>query len=189
MGMEFELKFTCPPEQQKGILEAYPGVWQQIQMQTTYYDTPDGAFAQKKMTLRRRMENGQSICTLKTPEENGVRGEWEVQAQSIEDALTELCKLSGVPQPKAEPVAVCGAEFTRRALQLPLDGCTVELALDTGILLGGGRQCALAEMEVELKDGDAGVAEAFARCLAAKFDLQEESLSKFRRALALARGE
>ena len=65
----------------------------------------------------------------------------------------------------------------------------MELALDRGVLLGGGREVALCEVEVELKDGQPEAAVAFAQELAEKFGLRPEQKSKFRRALALAEGE
>ncbi len=42
-------------------------------------------------------------------------------------------------------------DITRRALTVELESCTVELALDSGVLLGSGRELPLCEVEVELK--------------------------------------
>ena len=64
-----------------------------------------------------------------------------------------------------------------------------ELALDSGILLGGNREIPLCEVEVELKSGSEGAAIALARELADNYGLKEENKSKFRRASALAEGE
>ena len=64
----------------------------------------------------------------------------------------------------------------------------MELALDRGVLFGGGRELPFAEAEVEQKSGSEAAAEAFARRLAARFALTEEPKSKFQRALALAMG-
>ena len=72
---------------------------------------------------------------------------------------------------------------------LVMDGLTVELALDQGILLGGGKTVPLCEVEVELKSGTRQAADAFARYIAVRFGLVPESGSKFRRALALSKGE
>ena len=121
------------------------------------------------------------------------RGEFEVDCPCIEDAIEILCKLSGVAELPALVSAgltpVCGAKFTRIAKTLTVDDTTVELALDRGILTGGGRQIPLCEVEVELKSGNRNTALAFAQLLAGKFGLQQEKKSKFRRALALAKGE
>ena len=81
---------------------------------------------------------------------------------------------------------VCGAKFTRYAKQLTLPDCMLELAVDEGILLGGGNEQPLYEIEVELKSGSQESVTAFARQLAKTYDLQEEERSKFARALEMA---
>ena len=79
----------------------------------------------------------------------------------------------------------CGAKFTRLAKTIALPGGSVELALDEGVLLGGGQELPFAEVEVELKSGEDSVARAFAGKLAAEFDLIEQPKSKLARAMAL----
>ena len=81
---------------------------------------------------------------------------------------------------------VCGARFTRQCKTLAVEGSTVELALDRGILLGGGRELPLCEVEVELKSGSQDAAVAFAEALAEKYALVPEPKSKFARAAALS---
>ena len=66
---------------------------------------------------------------------------------------------------------------------------SAELALDRGVLLGGNREQALCEVEVELKSGTDAAAIVLAQALAARYDLKSESKSKFRRAMNLAAGE
>ena len=83
-------------------------------------------------------------------------------------------------------VPVCGARFTRLAKTLELEGCTVELALDQGVLTGRGKEQPLCEVEVELKDGSEEAAVRFAKSLQEAFVLSEEPDSKYRRALILA---
>lgn len=193
MSIEFEIKFRATAQQQLALRAAYPGDEKIIAMETTYYDAPSGALAARWYTLRQRMENGCSVCTLKTPVDDYGRGEFEVNCNSIEDAIPELCKLSGIaelPDLLAEGIVpVCGAKFIRIAKTLALDGATVELALDTGILSGGGQKIPLCEIEVELKSGSREIALLFARQIAEKYGLVLEKKSKFRRALALAKGE
>ena len=162
-------------------------------METTYYDTPGGDLNRLHWTLRRRMENGVAVCTVKTPCPDGGRGEWEVNREDIREAIPELCAM-GAPRQLllclgAELAEVCGARFTRQALTVAAEGCTVELALDRGSLLGGGKELPLCEIEVELKDGSEKAAAAFAQSLAREFGLTPEQGSKYRRALALAKGE
>ena len=192
MGREFELKFSATPLQQAALASRF-GEFSVITMETTYYDTPDRALSDRRITLRQRLENDRSVCTLKTPTDGVGRGEWEVEREEITQAIDELCKLSqwdGLPDlltSGLEPV--CGACFTRRAKTIDLEGGSVELALDQGILLGGGRELPLCEVEVELKSGSEDAAVDFAKALSREFGLKPEKKSKFRRALALARGE
>lgn len=192
MGREFELKFAAEARQLEAIREKYGG-FSAISMETTYFDTPDGALSARHITLRRRMENGLSVCTVKTPAGGHARGEWETQCGDITAAIPALCQL-GCPAEllsltKEGLIPICGARFTRLAKTLPVPGGTVELALDRGVLTGGGQELPLCEAEVERKTGSEEAAEAFARALAEAFGLQPENRSKFRRALALAKGE
>ena len=188
MGREFELKYRADSQKITAIREKF-GDFSPVSMETTYYDTPEGDFGRLRWTLRRRLENGRAICTLKTPLPDGSRGEWEAECLRVEDALLELCKL-GAPQAllalaQKGLVPSCGARFTRLAALLDMGGCTVELALDEGALLGGGKELPLCEVEVELKQGSELAAVAFAKSLAREFDLTPEPKSKVQRALEL----
>ena len=188
MGKEFELKYQADAGKLAAIREKY-GEFTPISMETTYYDTPDLKLAFHRWTLRRRLENGVSVCTFKTPEENGVRGEWEVESENIMSAVMALCQ-KGAPWELMRATAggvqaMCGARFTRLAAPVELPGCTIELALDAGHFLGRGREEPFFEVEVELKDGSREAAEAFARTLAEEFGLIPEKKSKFVRAMAM----
>lgn len=189
MGIEFELKYSATPECQQAIQGEYLGAWQSISMETTYYDTPDNDLAALRYTLRRRFENGVSVCTVKTPAGDAGRGEWEVNCDTIEAAIEKLCKL-GAPenlialtQKGLKPV--CGARFTRQALTVEIPGGAAELALDKGVLFAGDRELPICEVEVELKAGSAEAVTLFAGLLAQKYQLQPEKKSKFQRAKAL----
>lgn len=190
MGREFELKYRATPAKQQQILADHDPDWQSVSMETTYYDTPGRELGRLRWTLRRRYENGRSICTVKTPAPGGGRGEWETECDDILAAIPELCKLGApaeLPHFTRDGLeAVCGARFTRQAALLALPECTVELALDSGILHGGNRERKLCEIEVELKEGSEAAAIQFANALAAKYALRPERKSKYRRALDLA---
>ena len=193
MGIEFELKYKADPQVLERLRAVFSGPEQQISMHTTYYDTPTGGFSARKWTLRRRMENDVSICTLKTPGDGFGRREWEVACGSIREAITELCKL-GAPQEVLSLAAegflpICGARFTRIPKTVIYQGSVLELALDAGVLTGGDREMPLCEVEVELKEGSREACLTFAHSLAEEYGLQIEENSKFRRALALYKGE
>lgn len=187
MGIEFELKLRATPEALKSIREHIPGEEQIFTMETTYYDTPEGALSDKYYTLRRRQENEASVCTLKTPAKGQGRNEYEVECPAIEAAIPLLCKLSGETLPNTV-IPVCGAKFTRIAKTVILENCTVEVALDQGVLTGGGKVLPLCEAEVELKAGNPDGASAYAAQLALAFGLVPEKKSKFSRAKELAKG-
>ena len=150
MPKEIELKFAATAEQLKQLQDRF-GDFTKTQMETTYYDTPDRQLSAAKITLRRRQENDKSICTVKTPAPGLARGEWEVADTDIAHALPTLCKL-GAPQMLLKlPVVmpVCGARFIRLSRLLSLPEAQIELALDQGVLLGGGRELPFGEVELE----------------------------------------
>ena len=189
MGREFELKYRAD-DTVLGALAAEYGPFITISMETTYYDTPGRELSKRHWTLRRRFENGISVCTVKTPDERGGRGEWEVRCNDIEAAIPLLVE-QGAPLTLVGLTASgiresCAARFTRLAALLEAENCTVELALDKGTLLGGGKEQPFAEVEVELKSGSEAAAIRFAEALAEKYRLTREMQSKIQRALALA---
>ena len=192
MGVEYEIKFRATEEALLAIDRGIAGETVVFQMETTYYDTPTGALSARYYTLRKRLENGKAVCTLKAPATQG-RGEWEIPCEDILQAIPQLVDMgcpADLPDLVKEGVApICGAKFTRFAKTITLPEGVVELALDRGILFGGGREEPLCEAEVELKEGSVSLCDAFAKMLATEFSLKTEKKSKFRRALALYKGE
>lgn len=189
MGREFELKYAATAEILKAMAAEISGL-HPIAMETTYYDTPDRALSARRCTLRRRLENGRWVCTLKTPQAGHSRGEWELEGLELSAAAKELLRLGGLEDLSgADFVPVCGARFTRLAKTIDLPDCGLELALDQGCLLGGGRELPFWEVEVELKSGSQEAAVVYAQVLAWKYGLKTEEKSKFCRALALADGK
>lgn len=192
MGREFELKYRATEKILTAVAEKY-GPFREIFMETTYFDTEDGTLAARRVTLRRRMENENSVCTVKTPLPDGSRGEWEIRWDEPQTMVAALCA-AGAPRELLTLTQggigpVCGARFTRLATTVTLPDGEAELALDRGVLLGGGREMALLELEVEQKSGPDEATLDFAKALAAEFGLQPELESKFRRAQKLAKGE
>lgn len=193
MGIEYELKFRATGEKLQAIKAEYANDQQHFDMETVYYDTPSGALSARHYTLRRRMENRLSVCTLKTPAGTEGRHEIEIPCEKIENALEGFCA-QGAPEDFASLVAeglipVCGAKFHRIAIPVSYGECLLELALDEGLLSGSGKEIPLCEVEVELKSGSGEGADLFALELANRYHLIPETKSKFRRALALYKGE
>ena len=189
MGREFELKYAATKADLEILKERYPGL-RPIAMETTYYDNEAGDFSRLRWTFRRRMENEKSICTLKTPADTWGRAEFEVECPDIMESVPLLRK-EGAPvqlllltEHGVQPS--CGARFTRLAGLLEFPDFTAELALDEGVLLGGGRELAFTEVELELKAGSEEALTTFAEGFAAELGLKPEHRSKVARARALA---
>ena len=186
MGREYELKYAATPEILSKIRLEYPN-FKTIQMETTYYDTMDGILGRLHWTVRRRLENGVSVCTVKTNLPDGSRGEWEVEADEVAEALPRLVSM-GAPEALLAYSAqglhpTCGARFTRNAAMV--NGGRSELALDSGVLLGGGKEEPLCEVEVEQKQGTDEETARFADALAQQYGLLPQPKSKLARARAL----
>ena len=189
MAIEIELKYTAEESAFEGLLKESDS-WTRYEMATTYYDTPEGYLGRLRWTLRRRFENGVSVCTVKTPAGGLGRNEFELECGDIREAIPQLCAM-GAPQELLTLTAdgveeVCAARFTRMAGRICLDGAEAELALDKGELLGGGKVLPFVEVEVELKSGDLNAVTAYASALAERFNLRPEHKSKYKRALTLA---
>ena len=188
MGKEFELKYAATAAQLEILKNRYPHL-RPIAMETTYYDNAAGDFSRLKWTFRRRMENEKSICTLKTPMAGLGRAEFEVECSDLLEAVPKLVA-QGAPAQLLALVAdgiaeSCGARFTRLAGLLELPDCTAELALDEGVLLGGGKELPFREVEVELKEGSEEAVTAFAESFATELGLVPEYKSKVARARQL----
>ena len=189
MGREFELKYRATEAQFAALKADFPDL-HPITMETTYYENDAGDFGRLKWTFRRRMENGKSVCTLKTPGVGHGCGEFEVLCEEILEAVP-LLLAQGAPAELEAMVRSgihpsCGARFTRLAGLLEIPGGNAELALDRGVLLGGGKELPFTEVEVELKAGSEEATTAFAEALAAEFGLKPEFKSKVARARRVA---
>ncbi len=167
--------------------------WRTLTMQTTYYDNEARQFAQKHWTFRHRLEGGVGVACLKTPSGQArTRNEWQVEADSLDEAAVAALIREGAPEELAELaqpsklVALCGASFTRRCVMLRFaDGTRAELAGDLGELHGAQERCPLCELEVELYEGSEETLRDFVLLLCTKYHLHELPMSKFARARAL----
>ena len=188
MGREFELKFAATALDHEALRTRFPNL-SPINMETTYYDTPQRLMASRRETLRRRYENGVAVFALKTYLPDGSHGEWETEAASFPEAMEKLRAMGAPNLPDIDTlVPICGAAFTRSCCLIDVDGGKVELALDQGVLMGAGREIPLCEVEVELKAGSEEALTAFAESLAAELGLKPEYKSKVARARQLADG-
>lgn len=191
MGMEYELKYAATQAQLLALRQTFGEPEAVYRMRTDYYDTPTGQLSAQRYTLRLRLENEEPVYTCKCPLAGNARGEWECRADSLEAAIPLLLD-QGAPSALAEVdvqslCVTCGARFTRQTYTVTTPEAVLELALDDGVLLGGSRELPLQEVEVELKSGPPQAAEAFARGLAAHYQLKPQPLSKHQRASRLGK--
>lgn len=204
MATEIEMKLRVPDGDTLNSVLSDPELTQYMKddyvvhhMSSTYYDTDDGVLGQRKWTLRLRNEGGRMVAALKTPNMSDAAGfftrnEWQCSVDNIEDAIPMLID-QGAPRElknllKGRPLrAVCGAEFDRKAAYLFMDdGVRIEIAGDYGYLYGGDHRETICELELELLYGDAGSLPPLCNQLVGDYALQEETLSKYQRARALA---
>lgn len=193
MGLELEYKYglTAPlfDALNRELTRRFPGKWQEIAMQSRYYDTQDRYLSAQQITLRLRREDDRQVLTMKAPGKGPCRQEWELPGGDLEH-VQQLASLGAPPAVLAHlrdgVQPLCSARFTRHRRLVTLDDMQVELALDDGELLGGGAQAPFWELEAEWKGGAVEAMEAWCRSLAREYGLHLELRSKFARAMALA---
>lgn len=166
------------------------------QLESIYYDTPDRQLAAQDLALRVRRVDGRYVQTLKHGQ-GVVRGEWEM---ALEDAapdpgsLFEMAGLDGLQAiGPGDLVPVLTTTVERRLRQLRLNGPgeqqhVLELALDTGELTAGDQRAPVAEVELELLEGDPYALYDLALELAEQAPFRIETLSKAARGALLQSG-
>lgn len=197
MGKETELKLevgdlqlldcilTCPE-----IRRRQQTAFSYVKMEITYFDTADGALAEKRWMLRLRKENERTVITLKTDGAGHSRGEWETEAELLADGLQKLLALGAPEEVKTlsdrELLPLCGAQYTRILTNLFLDdGTKCELCGDVGEVFANGKRAPLCELELELKEGSEEELLAFGKTLMQTYRVREGTKSKYARARAL----
>ena len=195
MAKEIELKYSIPNiaiaekilSSEMIVAELAAPVFE-INMSSVYYDTDDRRLIKAKISLRRRQENDEVVYTVKTPQfsdgELSSRGEWQVNADSIEDALLKL-QSCGAPDKlfklleNAALVPCAEVSFVRKTAPLKFGA---DLCVDVGTF----GAIPFAELELELHpNGLIDDLTAFGARCAREFSLKPEPLSKFSRARAV----
>lgn len=168
-----------------------------VDMDSTYFDTAQGALWRKGCGLRLRKENGRQICCLKcgaSADESGLsrRGEWESECADMEDGLEKL-KALGAPAlfpdgGEGALQAVARVRFLRCACLVQTGAAVCELSVDQGNFGTETGKNTFCELELELKSGEEEDFCAFAASLARRYALKPEERSKLARALAVGTG-
>src|SRR5690554_6861085 len=164
MAIELEIKLTVSePAQTKALdwLMARSGAMQGSAktLINRYYDTADAALNRAKAALRVRQAGDRFIQTLKTKGEfvDGAHRreewEWELAGPELDLSLLEQTPLHGQVDLTALELAF-ETNFQRQVVMLESGSSVIEVAVDSGEILGGGRSLPLREVEFELKAGD-----------------------------------
>ncbi len=173
-----------------------------LQLNNVYFDTPDLVLRRQRVALRIRCvgdeANPQWLQTLKTAGRTdsalSQRGEWETPLPGAKLSLKALKK---TPWPDIDAngevfralTPVFETNFERTLwLVRRRDGSVVEVALDLGQILAGGRTAPICELELELKAGQPQALFDIARQIAESIALIPAAISKAERGYALAQG-
>ncbi len=171
---------------------------------STYFDSPDFRLERADVALRVRRIGRRWIQTVKGPPQAGAGAglharpehEWPLRGPSV-----DLARLASTPWKKLVTkaakdgglVSCCTTDFTRRTIPLQFpDGSIAEFCIDLGEIRaqrdGRTRREPVAEIEIELKSGDAANLFRLALALSADLPLAVLTDTKAARGYALRRG-
>ncbi|MDF0751274.1 CYTH domain-containing protein [Marinobacter sp. 71-i] len=142
-----------------------------LQLGNTYYDTPGGDLNRQKIALRIRRMGDKYIQTLKTRGEfaDGAhrRQEWEWPLIGTKLNMGLIADTPvGQSVNLAELQPVFETNFQRRVIMIEQGESLIEVAIDSGEIVAGGKSCPLNEIEFELKAGNESLLLSWARRLA-----------------------
>lgn len=187
---EIELKFLCEAADVEALMAAAPpGDDRSIALAAIYFDTPERRLRDLGAGLRIREEPEGRRQTLKTGK--GLRRqEYEIalERDGLDASHAPLRDLLGREHvARLEPLFAVRVQ--RRLRAVAWDGAQIELALDEGEIIAGGRKTRLCEVELELKSGEPAALFALARRLFEAAPLYLSFESKADRGFALVEGD
>ncbi|WP_051201939.1 inorganic triphosphatase [Ferrimonas senticii] len=166
--MEIEIKLLLPSHEAAHTLTQWqwPNPLTEVSRQlltNRYFDTAEQDLRKRDMGLRIRQRNGQRELTLKTAgrEIGGLhaRPEYNIACDSDQPDLrlfpagifheAELAELN------SKLITSFSTDFERQQANLSVAGVSLELALDYGWVIAADKRQAIAELELELIDGEA----------------------------------
>ena len=208
--MEIELKLLLDQEHNATVM-ALPlladhanGAPRRQHLSAHYFDTPDLHLLRHGAGLRVRKEDGLWVQTMKAggSVQSGLhsRNEWECPVARPWPQLGKLRKLItkqhgdgpwldmlAAPELKQRLEALFVVEVERHTWDLDFEGSRIELVLDHGHIERHGRQVAVNEIELELKDGDPSALFSFALELHEHIPLRISNINKAQRGYRLCR--
>ncbi len=167
---EYELKLSCTAHDlaafKRAVNSATPArlIWQAVDLETHYFDTPEQRFSKKGVAVRVRRANGNYIQTIKAGRGGGAldRAEWE---QPVNGKKLELEAIPKAARRKIGTVNECDlhekvfVKFHRQKTVIQQSSkngpnLKVEAALDKGVVQAGEKTQRFAECELELLQGE-----------------------------------
>ena len=165
MGTEVELKLATS---KAGLRKALVLPWlkkmagdgvKRQHLVSVYFDTSDHVLRNHGASLRVRRQGEQRLQTIKMNSAPALaRGEWEAQIDGNEPKL-ELVRQTALAPILTDKVAqrlrpVFETRVERTLMPLQIDRSEVELAIDEGCIATADESVDLAEIEIELKQGE-----------------------------------
>lgn len=173
------------------------GTIETIPMHAVYFDTKDKALLKKEMAFRVRYEDVRLVATLKWggnyEEGLHVRGELNVPVEEafLEAPTADIFKGSAIYEEISrtvgeEPlVPVMEMDFVRKQMQIDTGKSISVVSYDEGEIKTSAGNAPISELEIELYSGKQEDMIALGKEIAAKYNLQEGSKSKYQRGLEL----
>jgi inorganic triphosphatase YgiF len=203
--LEVELKLAATAEAMEMLLaspllrEHARSTVRSRQLVTTYYDTGDHRLSRRRIAFRVRQNGKKFVQTLKTANIGDgaaeARGEWEVELPDGTPRLAAFTdpsvpELTGLVLPD-ELRPVFETRFKRQALLVEWPDADrpptqIEIAFDRGVIRADGRELPIAEIELELKGGDARLLFELAESMRGLAPFRLQTLDKAARGYMLA---
>jgi inorganic triphosphatase YgiF len=171
---------------------------------STYFDTPDFALEHAGIALRVRRDGARWLQTVKGPplaSEGGAlhahdEHEWPLARPSLDPARfaqTPWHRVFSKVQKQGKLSPLFATDIVRRTLALEFaEGTTATLAIDVGAIRTKrppGRRASIAEIEIEIADGNPEPAYRLALALLDDWPLSIATATKASRGYALVRGD
>ncbi len=170
-------------------------------LRAIYADTPDARLAAAGWVLRLRQEGRVWVQAIKGPGDGalarfehevtlGARREvpaFDVARHADAPGLDAFLRALGDGAPRLAPVFETDVHRTHRLVRVR--GAAVEIALDEGAILAGGRSTPVCELEFELKAGGVAPLTRLAAQWARRHGLWLDVQTKAERGARLARGQ
>jgi inorganic triphosphatase YgiF len=160
---------------------------------SVYFDTADHRLSARGLSLRVRQSNGEREQTVKAEGSPGAaarRREWTSPVAGDEPDLARLVEL-GAELPgdlEGELLPIFSTEIHRTRRRIKLDRALVEADIDLGLVVAGDRSEDVAELELELLEGDEAPLYRLALWLHADLPLRLGTESKALRGRRLSLG-